>query len=189
MLEPCPGCAARFTPTGGAVHPYIGASAGCWALHSTILIGAAPDPGSLADSAVEAVTPVAATVWPGAGALLLDAYAAQHHGDPSRKAIQSVAVHLLVLHGVLGRGIAPDRALWLRQRALRTRGVFSWLAPPPRECAWTLRHLFPGGGVTRPVTAEAYVSSVYAAWVRDHRATLDAWFAAYVLAEVVPAAP
>lgn len=182
MLEPCPGCASRFVPSDGATHPYIGASAGCWALQSAILIGAAPDADVLTNSAVDTVTPLATAALPGAGVLLLDAYAVQHHGTPSRKAIQSVAVHLLVLHGVFSHGMGPDRALWLRQRAMRTRGVFSWLESPPRDGAWTLRHLFHGGGVARTVTSDEYVSSVYARWASTHRTQLDAWFEAFVLA-------
>lgn len=154
-----------------------------------LLVGASPDAELLMNSAVGSATTVAATTLRGSGRLLLDAYAAQHHGAPSRKAIQSVAIHVLVLHGVIAHGIAPDRALWIRHRALRTRGAFSWLTPPPRESAWSLRHLFQGGGVPRQVTADEYVSSVHAAWAQRHCAQLDDWLANYVLADTVPAAP
>ena len=68
-------------------------------------------------------------------ALLVDAYAAQHPGTPSDQAIQSVAVHLITLCGVLERGVPLSDALWLRQRArrgsLEARGRrSSWLTPP-----------------------------------------------------------
>ena len=51
--------------------------------------------------------------------LLADAYAAQHPGVPGPQAIQSVAIHLLVLEGVFNRGVAPENAQWVRRRALR----------------------------------------------------------------------
>jgi hypothetical protein len=121
-------------------------------------------------------------VYPAARALLLDAYAVQHHGIPSPQAIQSVAVHLLVLHGVLSRGAAADAALWIRRRAVRSKGVYAWLSPPSVETAYSLRHCFPGPGIEVPCTIEAYVTSVYEAWQALHRELLANWYDAYVLA-------
>ena len=67
--------------------------------------------------------------------LLTDAYAAQHPGAPGDQSIQSVAVHLLTLHGVLVCGVSPANALWVRRRAVRERlkakhDKFRWLEPP-----------------------------------------------------------
>lgn len=180
-LERCPGCAANFPAHAGATHPYIGASAACWALHSAVLAGIEPPEELLAGSTVE---PVLARVSaaPGSGTLLLDAYAAQHHGVESPQAVQSVAVHLLVLHGVFAHGVAPDGALWIRRRAVRRRGVFSWLTPPPADAAYSLRHCFPGPGVDRPCSIGTYVTSVYEAWQARHQRQLDAWYGAFVVA-------
>jgi hypothetical protein len=65
--------------------------------------------------------------------LIGDAYAVQHSGTPSAQAIQSVAVHLLTLYGVFRRGVAPDKALWIRQRRLQSLGsslyFHLWLNP------------------------------------------------------------
>jgi hypothetical protein len=121
-----------------------------------------------------------------AEALMVDAYAAQHHGVPSPQAIQSVAVHLLVLHGTLGLGVESQRALWIRQRALRQRSVFHWLEPPAIARALTIRHLFPGTGVSRVCLPAEYVVSVYAAWSSMHGAQLDAWYREYVHADEIP---
>jgi hypothetical protein len=119
---------------------------------------------------------------PAARALLLDAYAVQHHGTPSPQAIQSVAVHLLVLHGVLSRGVAVDAALWIRRQAVRSKRAYAWLSPPSVDAAYSLRHCFPGPGIEVPCSLEAYVTSVYEAWQALHRHQLDHWYDAHVAA-------
>jgi hypothetical protein len=180
-LEPCPGCGALFPPADGPTHRYIGASAGCWALFAPRSAGEAPDPALLAASRVPAVAPPPFAPAPALAGLVADAYAAQHHGDASPQAVQSVAVHLLVLHGVARRGVEPGRAQWIRLRALRTRGVFAKLAPPPRGSALTVRHLYPGGGVAAPAAPADYAASVLAAWEGAHAETLRAWYDRHVL--------
>jgi len=108
-----------------------------------------------------------------------DAYGVQHHGDESPQAIQSVAVHLLDLHGIVtGNTTRPG---WALGRAVRTRGVFHKLAPPPLGSALTIRHLFAGGGVVSPVTRTQYVLSVYEAWMSLHRDTVEEWYERYVV--------
>src|SRR5687767_15489576 len=127
-------------------------------------------------------TPVAMPVCTGASldALFGDAYGVQHHGDESPQAIQSVAAHLLNVHGIItGQTTRPG---WALGRALRTKGVFHKLTPPAPGSALTIRHLFPGGGVAIPVTRTQYVLSVYEAWMSLHRATVDEWYRRYVVA-------
>jgi hypothetical protein len=181
-LERCPGCVASFPRGDGAVHPYIGASAACWGLHAAVLAGAEPAAELLLTSTVAPVRVPPLTPHAHAGALLLDAYAAQHHGTPSPQAIQSVAVHLLVLHGVLARGVGADSALWIRRQAVRQKGVYSWLTPPDAEVSYSLRHCFPGPGIDEPCSRDRYVTSVYLAWRALHLAPLDHWYDTYVVA-------
>ena len=108
-----------------------------------------------------------------------DAYGVQHHGGDSPQAIQSVAVHLLDLHGIIsGKTTRPG---WTIERALRVRGVFEKLDPPPLGSALTFRHLFPGGGVGTPVTRSQYVVSVYEAWMALHRSIVEQWYERYVV--------
>ncbi len=185
MFDPCPGCGVRFHVHAGPTHRYIGASAACWALYSALLAGQPPLEELLSDSVVDSRTiGVSAHAAPaGVEALLIDAYAAQHHGEPSPQAIQSVAVHLLVLHGVFRVGVAPTQALWLRRRALRQRGVFHWLTPPPPGTALSLRHLFPGGGVAAVYSVAEYVASVHAAWEAAHGEQLATWYSAYIVSD------
>ena len=116
--ERCPGCRAELPKLPGPTHRYIGASPACWAIFSDLLNAGKP--------------PLAPAP---ANGLIGDAYAAQHPGTPVDQAIQSVAVHLLVLHGVFTRGLDPTSALWIRRLALREkgksrRGRFRWLEPP-----------------------------------------------------------
>jgi Family of unknown function (DUF5946) len=107
-----------------------------------------------------------------------DAYGVQHHGDDSPQAIQSVAVHLLTLHGAMTR---KADGIWIKRRALRTRGVFHKLEPPSLGCALTIRHLFPSEGTDAVVTRSDYAYSVYHAWMALHRTTVESWYERYVV--------
>jgi hypothetical protein len=107
-----------------------------------------------------------------------DAYGVQHHGDDSPQAIQSVAIHLLTLHGAITR---KADGMWTKRRALRTRGVFHKLAPPPLGCALTIRHLFPAEEEEVVVTGSDYAYSVYDAWMALHRITVESWYKRHVV--------
>ena len=182
MLTPCHGCGAIFPPFKGPTHRYVGASAGCWALFNWSVTMEGPDDfGLIARSRIpENLVPVPAhsDELP-LDSLLGDAYGVQHHGDDSAQAIQSVAVHLLNLHGIISGKTTHPR--WPIGRAIRTRGVFRKLDPPALGSALTIRHLFPGGGVVTPVTHSQYVVSVYEAWMELHHSTVEQWYERYVV--------
>lgn len=93
-LEPCPDCGALLPPSSGVGHRYVGASAACWELFAALNNAGEP--------------PLVPSTFNG---LLTDAYMVQHPGVPSPQAIQSVAVHLLALYGVLERGVDPGRGV------------------------------------------------------------------------------
>ncbi|MDT8306831.1 MAG: DUF5946 family protein, partial [Anaerolineae bacterium] len=125
-VEVCPDCGSRLPRFDGPTHRYVGASPACWALFANLVNAADP--------------PLAPASLNG---LITDAYMAQHPGTRSPQAIQSVAVHLLALYGILVRGVAPGNAQWIRQRALRKGRTakhdrFAWLAPPPLAGSLTL---------------------------------------------------
>ena len=184
QLSPCPGCGALFSPHDGPTHRYIGASAGCWALfNGSVLIEGTDDAGLLVQSRIpDNLVPVPAhnDRLP-LDSLHGDAYGVQHHGDNSPQAIQSVAVHLLNLHGIISGKTTRPR--WPIERALRIRGVFHKLEPPTLGSALTIRHLFPGGGVITPVTRRQYVVSVYESWMAVHRSIVEQWYERYVVAD------
>ena len=58
---------------------------------------------------------------------------------------------------------------WTKCRALRTRGVFHKLEPPPLGSALTILHLFASQGKDSAVTRSEYAYSVYDAWTALHR--------------------
>jgi hypothetical protein len=168
-LEPCPGCQALLAPFDGPTHRYIGASPACWAIFSALGVGAP----SVAPSPLRE--------------LLVDAYAAQHPGLPSNQAIQSVAVHLIALYGVLVRDHAPADAIALRTRPLREqtgpkRGRFYWLTPPDLSRTVTVATI---AAATTPAARAALVDdcvhSVWAAWAPQYEATIAAWYERYVV--------
>lgn len=167
-LVSCPGCEALLPPSNNeATHRYIGASPACWALYSALCNAGEP--------------PLAPTPFE---PLLVDAYAAQHPGTPSPQAIQSVAVHLLVLYGVLQQGEAPSQSLWLRRRALRERGHFHWLTPPSFAGSLSVADIVQGPGpAARSELLARYVEAVWQRWSAQHRATLRDWYERFVLTE------
>ena len=182
MLTPCPGCGALFPPHDGPTHRYIGASAGCWALFNAAVIGGHADANDLISASrvpVSVVQIPAVSASASFDALLGDAYGVQHHGGDSPQALQSVACHLLNIHGIVsGQTTRPG---WAFRRAVRIRGVFRKLQPPALGSALTIRHLFPGGGVCTAVTPTHYVLSVYAVWMALHRPTVERWYERYVV--------
>ncbi|MEM8533094.1 MAG: DUF5946 family protein [Chloroflexota bacterium] len=168
-IEPCPGCAALLPPSTGSTHRYIGASPACWERYSLLNAG---EP---------SLTP-----HPRNG-LLVDAYAAQHPGISSPQAIQSVAVHLLTLYGILIKGIADEQTVWIRQRALRTqdqsrRDRFGWLEPPSFEGQLTVVDIVQAATPDeRTEQLQSYVESVWQTWRHMHLGTISDWYDQFVL--------
>jgi len=165
--EICPDCGVEL-PVGNALgHPYIGASPSCWELYSFLLTG---------------TPPTAPTRF---GILLNDAYCVQHHGVSTKpQAIQSVAIHLLTLHGVLG--LNHDNSKWIRDRILSKnyRNGFEWLTPPANNQAMNILQIVQGESPKeRAVLLEQYIKTVYNGWVEQHEATLENWWQQFVLTE------
>ncbi|MCB0197293.1 MAG: hypothetical protein KDJ65_35425 [Anaerolineae bacterium] len=167
--EACPGCGVHLPKSDGPTHRYIGASAGCWAMFSALVNAGEP--------------PLAPAPT---NTLLVDAYAAQHPGQPSPQAIQSVAVHLITLYGVLIKGVAVDNAVWLRQQALHPgktgkKDRFEWLSPPNLfetiTVADIVKQTTPSA---RTEQAAHYVMSVWDAWSKPHEAVIAGWYEKYV---------
>jgi hypothetical protein len=182
MLSPCPGCGALFPSIDGPTHRYVGASTACWALFNWTVIPGVPDTTGLVAQSRIPENPVLVPEHrdvPPLDAIFGDAYGVQHHGEDSPQAIQSVAVHLLNLYGIISGKTTRPR--WPIERALRRRSVFHKLEPPALGSALTIRHLFPGGGAVIPVTRSQYVVSVYEAWMALHRSTVEQWYERYVV--------
>ncbi|WP_242403037.1 DUF5946 family protein [Deinococcus deserti] len=170
-MEACVGCGAVLPRVEGPIHRYMTSSPACWAAFTAL--GSAQH------------LPTNAS-WE---ALLVDAYAVQHPGTPSNQAINSVAVHLMVLYGVLVRGYAPDQAQRLRQRpGQQTKGHkherFHWLTPPSFASVLTVADVQNAGDAqVRAQVAEAWVRDVWSVWAQLHEGQVASWFAAYMAFE------
>lgn len=111
--------------------------------------------------------------------LIVDAYAAQHPGDDSPQATQSVAVHLVVLEAVLGHGMTLDMAVPIRTATVETgrRGHgFPKLEPMPPS--WELTIADVAGEHTeegRGAAGDRYVQSVWETWNASHGWLIEDW--------------
>ena len=167
------------------MHPYIGASPSCWALQSALLIG------ETEDTDLSRHVPRSPELSPGVAkalssigtGVMVDAYAAQHPGVPSPQAIQSVAVHVLTLHGVIERGVASENAMWVRRRPLRWKGIFWWLEPPDLRRTVTVADVAIASPTHRSSMAATFSGSVYDAWAAAYRDVISEWYDRYVLGD------
>ncbi len=171
-FEICPDCGVRLPASEGPTHRYLGAGPACWALFSTLQGGGEP--------------PIAAGPL---SPLLVDAYAAQHHGMPSNQATQSVAVHLIALYAILERGVGVAEVIQVRTRPLRA-GVsakharFAWLEPPPLAALgmMTVADIVQAASPqARYDVAALYIHTVWDAWKARHAAQVAAWYEQYVV--------
>lgn len=76
-LQICPGCGARLPAVDGPTHAYMVSSPACWAAFGVVM---AREFSSAALMSVHRLS--------------VDTFAVQHPGDGSRRAIQSVGLHL-----------------------------------------------------------------------------------------------
>lgn len=163
--EPCPGCRAELPTFDGPTHRYIGASAGCWDVYTRAL---ADDPPLGSGQGVP---------------LVVDAYAAQHPGDGSPQATQSVAVHIVVLHAATHHGVGAGELVRLRTRIVewgRRQGGLPRLLPVPARWDLTIHDVVAAAPPIRPGLAQDYADSVLAAWEGEHRDRIVGWYRAVV---------
>ena len=139
----------------GPTHPYLGASAGCWAAWGEL----------------QARLEIA---WQRGrwSPLAIDAYAAQHPGDPGRRQAQSVTVHLVSLCLVLEHGWDAADTTHAKRALVQDDPVFPWLEPPRSSGDITIADVL----VARPGRAdevvERWARSVWDAW-SAHREVIE----------------
>jgi hypothetical protein len=171
-LETCPGCQVVLPAIeNGATHRYMTSSAACWAIFNSL-----NDP----------ERPLAPRAF---NNLIVDAYAVQHPGTPSDQTINSVAIHAMVLYGILERGFQPDLALWLRQRPGRVKSTekhsrFHWLTPPAFDSSLNVAVVAAGRTpLERSELIERWVKDVWSRWSEAHGQQIEIWFNQFVIAE------
>lgn len=92
-ISVCPGCGSRLPAIEGPIHAYMTSSPACWAAFGEVMAREYQNPDLM---------PV--------HRLSVDAWAAQHPGDGSRQAIQSVGLHLARLMVQLDDGLSGEAA-------------------------------------------------------------------------------
>ncbi len=92
-ISVCPGCGSRLPAVDGPIHAYMTSSPACWAAFGEVMAREYQNPDLM---------PV--------HRLSVDAWAAQHPGDGSRQAIQSVGLHLARLMVQLDDGLSGEAA-------------------------------------------------------------------------------
>jgi len=110
----CPGCGSALAPVIGPTHAYMTSSPACWAAFNTVMAREYSDPGLMA-----------------VHRLSVDAWAVQHPGDGSRRAIQSVGLHLARLMVQIESGLEGEQANAAMLRFAARKATLPEL--PPRE--------------------------------------------------------
>jgi hypothetical protein len=157
MNPACPGCGLEDAPHPGPTHAYIGASPACWARYGELL---AREYGELN--------------LPAGHRLTVDAYAVQHPGHPERRAIQSVAVHLIALHLVHDRGEPPAHVTARLGRIIARLPRLHWLEPPSPNGTLTVLHPLAAGPADHHEHVLEWAADVWRAWT-PHHATVQRW--------------
>ncbi len=148
----CIGCGGLVPDLDGPTHPYIGASPGCWRIFGEVL---AKEFGEYRYPAVHRLT--------------VDAYAASHPGVPSRRSIQSVAVHLIRLCASLELHVPPEELNGLIRRAVLHAEKFVWLEPPGSIGDLTIVDVSRAQSLPEHERlVRAWAESVWKAWGKHH---------------------
>jgi Family of unknown function (DUF5946) len=157
---PCIGCGLRLPDADGPTHAYLGASAACWALYGEVL---AKEYGEYR--------------YPSVHRLTVDTYSVQHPGTPSRRSIQSVAVHLVSLYLVLEKNYSSEKATAGIRRALARRHEFVWLDPPSTLGSLTILDVRNATDFSQhKAMVKRWAESVWQAW-SPHHETVRRWAA------------
>ena len=158
-LTPCFGCGALVPETDGPTHGYLGASPGCWAVYGEVLAREYQD----------------YALYAPVHRLTVDAYAAQHPGEPSPQSRQSVGVHLIRLCLQLERGLPHEKANDAMLRISAHSDRFLWLDPPSQPGEVTVLDVH---RTTNPPdhmdAVRRWARSVWDAW-SPHHATVRRW--------------
>ncbi len=158
--EKCVGCGALFEPKDGPVHAYMESSPACWSAFGRIL-------------AAEYSQPELMEVH----RLSVDAFAVQHPGGKSRRAIQSVGLHLARLYVQLERNLSPAEANRFMLRAAARKSELPSL-PAPAGYSVTTADVAPlAGTVEHAKAVRRWAQDAWLSYSHAHRFIKD-WAAA-----------
>lgn len=154
----CPGCGLVRASAATLTHGYIGASPACWELYGEVLVR---EYGAYAAHANHRIG--------------VDAYAAQHPGEPGSQSTHSVAMHLMRLCLVFERGMRPEAGRAVAPRLLSQPAGVAWLQPPRDRGAITVADVAAAGNLAEHERRVGeWGRSVWEAWA-PHHATVRRW--------------
>lgn len=156
-LQICNGCGSVLPAIAGPIHDYMTSSPACWAAFNAVLAREYADPGLMK-----------------VHRLTVDAWASQHPGNGSRRAIQSVGLHLARLMIQLETGLSGERANAAMLRFAKRKAELPEL--PPR-LSYTLTVAAVVDEVEPRAHQEAvcaWAAAVWADW-RDQHAFIRNW--------------
>ena len=151
-LSLCPGCGLKQSPGAGVYDGYYRTSPECWLVYTEVLGREFSD--VILFSQVHQLT--------------VDTYALQHAGGDHKD--KSVCVHLVGLHLVFERGIAP-RDVVPRIHALANRKpAWPHFEPPAEVGPLTVGEIAAGDHEAR---VREWAAQVWAAWAPHHAAVAE----------------
>jgi hypothetical protein len=113
--------------------------------------------------------------YPPVHRLIVDAYAAQHPGEPTRQTIQSFTVHLIGLHLMLDLKYAADWTTKTISKADQKSQDYHWLEPPSYLGGMTILDVYWAENLEDHTDrAHIWVHAVWQAW-QPHHAQIRTW--------------
>jgi len=163
MDEVCPGCGACLPAIDGPVHKYMTSSAACFTAFNEILAAEYSSALLMRDHS-----------------LTVDAYAAQHPGDPSdRRCVQSVGLHLARLYMALERNAQPQDLNAIMQRFAEDKASLRALTAP-LTFQITASDVAPFAGTPQHASkTRDWALATWQDW-SDHHNTIARWADAHV---------
>lgn len=155
----CPGCGSRLPAVDGPVHAYMTSTPACWAAFNAVIAREFGDPSLMA-----------------VHRLTVDAWAVQHPGDGSRRAIQSVGLHLARLWVQLDKGLEGEKANAAMLSFAARKAELPVLAPPATfsvTVADVVGEVAPGH---HRHAVRRWAEAVWDDW-RDHHQFIRSWAA------------
>lgn len=153
----CPGCGSRLPAVEGPVHAYMTSSPACWAAFGEVMAREYQNPDLM---------PV--------HRLSVDAWAAQHPGDRSRQAIQSVGMHLARLMVQLDDGLSGEAANTAMLGFAARKAELPELPQPPRYSLTVADVVEAAEPVAHAAAVRRWAESVWADW-SDQHTFIRAW--------------
>lgn len=157
MKRACPGCGLEMPRRDDAVYDgYYNASPECWSVYTEVL--SAEYSNALLFGRVHQLT--------------VDAYAVQHAGGPHPD--KSMAIHLIGLHLVLDRGIAPPAVPPLFQKLAGSVTQWPHFEPIVVRGMTVFDVALTAGSVEEhAAAARAWAAAVWEAWRPHHAAVAE----------------